>query len=197
MHVVANENVARGSRMLLVVGIHVAAIYAIATSLGVVHPPRLIEPMQATIIDASKPQRMEQPVLSKPELTQPDLSVPLPETPPEVDEPVETLMPPAEAAPANAISDANLQVTRRVEPSYPPASRRAGEQGTVVFAVLVDPNGHPKDVKVQTSSGHDRLDQAAMDAIRRWTFNPAVRDSQKVEAWTRVRVKFQLQSAPS
>ena len=89
----------------------------------------------------------------------------------------------------------NLQVTRRVEPSYPPASRRAGEQGTAVFSVLVDPSGHPQQVKVQTSSGFERLDQAAMEAIRHWVFNPAVRDSQKVAAWTSVRVKFQLQNA--
>ena len=41
----------------------------------------------------------------------------------------------------------------------------------------------------------DRLDQAAMEAIRKWTFNPAVRDAQKVAAWTSVRVKFQLQTA--
>ena len=195
MHVVASENLARGSRMLLVVGLHVAAIYAIATSLGVVRAPQLIKPMEAMIIDAAKPEHMEQPVLSKPQLAQPNLDVPLPETPPVVDEPVETTITPPDPTPTNAISDANLQVTRRVEPSYPPASRRAGEQGTAVFSVLVDPSGHPKDVKVQSSSGYDRLDQAAMEAIRRWSFNPAMRDSQKVEAWTSVRVKFQLQTA--
>ena len=195
MHVVASENLARGSRMLLVVGLHVAAIYAIATSLGVVRAPQLIKPMEAMIIDAAKPEHMEQPVLSKPQLAQPNLDVPLPETPPVVDEPVETTITPPDPTPTNAISDANLQVTRRVEPSYPPASRRAGEQGTAVFSVLVDPSGHPKDVKVQSSSGYDRLDQAAIEAIRRWSFNPAMRDSQKVEAWTSVRVKFQLQTA--
>ena len=111
------------------------------------------------------------------------------------DVPVETAIAPPDATPTEAISDANLQVTRRVEPTYPSASRRAGEQGVAVFSVLVDPSGHPQTVKVQNSSGYDRLDQAAMEAIRHWTFNPAVRESQKVAAWTSVRVKFQLQTA--
>jgi periplasmic protein TonB len=195
MHVETSDNLARGSRMLLVVALHIVAIYAIATSLGVVRAPQIVKPMEAMIIDAAKPEHMEKPVLAKPQLDQPNLDVQLPDTPPEVDVPVDTTIAPPDAAPTDAISDANLQVTRRVEPNYPPASRRAGEQGIVVFNVLVDPSGHPQEVKVQTSSGYDRLDQAAMDAIRHWTFTPAVRDSQKVAAWTRVRVKFQLQTA--
>jgi periplasmic protein TonB len=195
MHVETSENLARGSRVLLVVALHIAAIYAIATSLGVVRAPQLIQPLQASIIEATKPQHIEKPVLAKPQLDQPNLDVQIPDTPPEVDVPVETTVAPPDATPTDAISDANLAVTRRIEPTYPSASRRAGEQGTAVFSVLVDPSGHPQTVKVQTSSGYDRLDQAAMEAIRKWMFNPAVRDSQKVQAWTSVRVKFQLQTA--
>jgi periplasmic protein TonB len=194
MHAKANENLARGSRMLLVAALHVAAIYAIATSLGVVRPPAIIQPLEATIIEATRQPHVEQPVLAKPQLQQ--LNVDVPDTPPpQIEVPVDTSAAPPDATPNDAISDANLQVTRRVEPNYPPASRRAGEQGTAVFSVLVDPSGHPQQVKVQSSSGYERLDQAAIEAIRRWMFNPAVRDSQKVAAWTTVRVKFQLQSA--
>jgi periplasmic protein TonB len=194
MHAHTNENLARGGRMLLVAALHIAAIYAIATSLGVVRPPSIIQPLQATIIEATKQPHTAKPVLAKPQLQQ--LNVDVQDTPPpEVDVPVDTTVAAPDPSPNDAISDANLQVTRRVEPNYPPASRRAGEQGTAVFSVLVDPSGHPQQVKVQTSSGYDRLDQAAMEAIRRWMFNPAVRDSQKVAAWTSVRVKFQLQTA--
>lgn len=194
MHAQTNENLARGSRMLLVAALHIAAIYAIATSLGVVRPPSIIQPLQATIIEATKSTHVERPVLAKPQLQQ--LNVDVQDTPPpEVDVPVDTTVAPPDATPNDAISDANLQVTRRVEPNYPPASRRAGEQGTAVFSVLVDPSGHPQEVKVQTSSGFPRLDQSGMEAIRRWMFNPAIRGSQKVAAWTSVRVKFQLQAA--
>lgn len=194
MHARTNENLARGSRMLLVAALHIAAIYAIATSLGVVRPPSIIQPLQATIVAAAKSTQVQKPVFAKPQLQQLNLEV-QDTPPPEVDVPVDATVAPPDATPNDAISDANLQVTRRVEPNYPPASRRAGEQGTAVFNVLVDANGHPQDVKVQSSSGFARLDQSAMEAIRRWMFNPAVRGSQKVAAWTSVRVKFQLQTA--
>ena len=194
MHARTNENLARGSRMLLVAALHVAAIYAIATSLGVIRPPSIIQPLQATIIEATKSTQVHKPVFAKPQLQQ--LNVEVQDTPPpEVDVPVDTTVAPPDATPNDAISDANLQVTRRVEPNYPPASRRAGEQGTAVFSVLVDASGHPQDVKVQSSSGFARLDQSAMEAIRRWMFNPAVRGSQNVAAWTSVRLKFLLQIA--
>lgn len=194
MHAQTNDNLARGGRMLLVAALHIAVIYAIATSLGVVRPPSIMQPLQATIIEATRQPQVAKPVLAKPQLQQ--LNVDIQDTPPpEVDVPVDTTVAPPDPSPNDAISDANLQVTRRVEPNYPPASRRAGEQGTAVFSVLVDPSGHPQEVKVQSSSGFERLDQAAMEAIRRWMFNPAVRGNQKVAAWTSVRVKFQLQSA--
>ena len=196
MHVQTRENVGRGARAALVIALHLLVIYAIAVSLNVVRAPAFVKPIQAVMIDSQQPAHEEKPVLSKPQLSQPDLNVPLPETPPVVDEPVETAIAPSpDPTPtnSNSISDANLQVTRRVDPAYPPASRRAAEQGTAVLSVLVDASGHPQDVKVQTSSGFDRLDQAAMQAIHRWVFNPAVRDSQKVTAWTTVRVAFRLE----
>ena len=82
-----------------------------------------------------------------------------------------------------------------MEPVYPPQSRRAGEQGTVVFNVLVDEKGHPQQINIAKSSGFDKLDQSALQAIHRWMFNPAVRGSQKVAAWTSVRVTFRLENA--
>ncbi len=196
MQVETSQNLARGGRAAIVVGLHVLVIYTIATSLGFVRPPAIIKPMQAMIIDAAQPQHTEKPVISKPQLDQPQLNVPVPEVEPQVEVPVETVATPPDAAPpTEAISDANLKITRRVDPSYPPASRRAGEQGTAVLAVLVDANGHPQDIKVQTSSGYDRLDQAAVQGVQRWLFNPAVRDAQKVTAWTTVRVTFKLENA--
>jgi protein TonB len=187
-----SQNMGRGVRAMLVVGLHAVVIYAIATALGIVHAPSLIKPMEAVFIDASVSTHQEKPLAAKPQMVQPNLDVQVPDPTPQIDEPVEAAVAPPDSS--EAISDANLQVTRRVDPDYPSASRRAGEQGTAVFAVLVDPSGHPQDVKVQTSSGHERLDQAGMQAIHRWIFNPAVRDSQKVTAWTTVRVTFQLQN---
>ena len=88
-----------------------------------------------------------------------------------------------------------MTVSKRVDPLYPPTSRRNGEQGMGMYRVLVDEKGHPTDVQVLKSSGFPRLDTAAMEAIRKWAFKPAVQNSQPVQSWTRVQVAFQLENA--
>jgi protein TonB len=64
-----------------------------------------------------------------------------------------------------------------------------------VFRVLVDANGRPQDVSVVTSTGHPRLDEAAMAAIKKWTFKAAMQAGQAVQSYTKVQVKFELQNA--
>jgi len=86
----------------------------------------------------------------------------------------------------------SLSVTRRVEPVYPPASRRLDEHGAVRLRVLVDERGRPREVQIAKSSGFERLDQAAVAAVRRWQFSPAMQESRAVTAWTQVNVVFQL-----
>lgn len=187
-------NMQRRGFALLVIAFHALLIYVIAMSLGYVEAPKFAEPMQTTIIDAPQPSTEKPPPMPKVDLAQPELEVPVPETP--IDVPVEE--PPvatAEIAPQEpTMSDAELAVQRRVEPVYPPASRRAGEEGTVTVRVLVSERGRAEEVQIQQSSGHPRLDEAAITAIRKWTFAAAMRGSQPVRAWTTVRVTFKLNS---
>ncbi|MEQ1516363.1 MAG: TonB family protein, partial [Usitatibacteraceae bacterium] len=58
-------------------------------------------------------------------------------------------------------------------PAYPALSRRMGEQGRVIVRVFVDANGAANHLEIKTSSGSQRLDAAALDAVRRWKFLPA------------------------
>jgi periplasmic protein TonB len=186
-----------GGAAALVVALHVVVLYAVAASLGVIKVPKLAEPLQAVLIDApTEPTKME-PVVTKPQLSEPQLNVE--ETVPEVPVDIPLESEPAETAisttPTEAMEVANLRVNRRVEPAYPAASRRAGEEGSATFRVLVDERGRPAEVTVLQSSGFDRLDQAAMDAIRRWTFAAANNGSGPVSAWTSVKVTFRLDKA--
>ena len=186
----------RGGRALLVIGAHVVVIYLIATSLGIVKAPAFVKPMEASIIDA--PQEQVKPVeVVKPDMEQPQLDVPQDTLPiPEVEVPVEV---PTEstmaAAPVQAVESTELAVSNRVAPVYPPASRRAGEQGVAQFRILVDERGKPLEVNVLKSSGFPRLDEAAAAAIRKWTFVPPTRNGQKVQSWSRVAVRFELSAA--
>jgi len=78
------------------------------------------------------------------------------------------------------------------KPAYPGASRRLGEQGTVLLRVFVTALGDATRVELKSSSGFPRLDQAAQDAVQRWKFVPARRGEQAVDAWVLVPIKFSL-----
>lgn len=77
-------------------------------------------------------------------------------------------------------------------PAYPRLSRRLKEQGEVVLRVLVSPEGAPRQVTLHRSSGHQRLDKAAVNAVERWQFIPARRGGRTVEAWVIVPIAFNL-----
>ena len=98
--------------------------------------------------------------------------------------------PAAKAAPSPPRSDPKHPLT---QPEFPPTSRRLGETGTVILQVYVLENGKVGDVKVQKSSGHDRLDDAAMREVRRaWRLLPGTEDGKPVAAWGTFAVTFKL-----
>jgi protein TonB len=78
------------------------------------------------------------------------------------------------------------------EPEYPSLSRRLGEEGRVLLRVLVNAEGLPEQVELRQSSGHPRLDQAALGTVRRWRFTPARRGSERLAAWVLVPLSFRL-----
>ena len=58
-------------------------------------------------------------------------------------------------------------------PYYPPAAKAAKQQGKVLLNVDVDAAGNVTGVSVKESSGYPLLDDAAMQAVRVWKFEPA------------------------
>ena len=190
----------RGPVGLLVIVAHVLLIYFVAASLGIVEMPNIAKPMEAVIIDSPQTEKSEPVKVIKPEFEQPQIQTPpIEDTIPEIEVPTDEPAPAAitaETSPAPPVPEtANMKVNRRVDPVYPAASRRAGEEGTGVFRVLVDPNGRPQDVSVVTSTGHPRLDEAAMTAIKKWAFKAAMQGGQAVQSYTKVQVKFELKNA--
>lgn len=78
-------------------------------------------------------------------------------------------------------------------PTYPSVSRRLGEQGLVLLQVQVTANGTAESVELQTGSGSTRLDQAALEAVKKWRFVPAKRGEQSVYSSVVVPVRFSLE----
>ncbi|HEX4406288.1 MAG TPA: TonB family protein [Polyangia bacterium] len=77
-------------------------------------------------------------------------------------------------------------------PEYPLASRRRREEGIVLLTVAVDASGAPMAISLSHTSGHRLLDQAAFDAVRRWTFEPARAAGVPMLSTVTVPVRFAL-----
>ena len=80
----------------------------------------------------------------------------------------------------------------QVRPVYPESARRAGLQGTTLLRIHIEADGHVSDVSVQRSAGHQSLDEAAADAVRRWRFEPALNSAGAVSMWAVVPVEFRI-----
>lgn len=134
------------------------------------------------------------PVVSPPapepvEITQAD---PMPWTPPATIAPAT----PTSAAPAPStgpISASHLSYVSAPAPRYPRASIARRSEGTVMLRVLVDVDGKPLEVVIETSSGDRELDRAArQQVLDNWRFQPAMQDGHPVQAYGRVPVDFRL-----
>lgn len=87
----------------------------------------------------------------------------------------------------------NANYLNNPAPAYPAIAKRQGHQGKVVMRVLVNAGGGADQVEIRTSSGHDFLDQAAVNAVRRWRFVPARQGELAVAAWVLVPITFTLE----
>jgi len=78
-------------------------------------------------------------------------------------------------------------------PAYPKLARKRGYQGTVILKVLVNSQGRVEDVLLDVSSNHAILDRAALNSVKKWSFEPGSRGDQKTDMWVKVPVTFRLQ----
>src|SRR5882762_9288506 len=78
-------------------------------------------------------------------------------------------------------------VSTHVDAVYPPSALSERRHADVVLTVTVDADGHVSNVEVASSGGAE-LDEAAIVAVRQWTFVPAKRDGRPVAS--RIRVPF-------
>ncbi|AUN96475.1 hypothetical protein C0099_13145 [Pseudazoarcus pumilus] len=78
-------------------------------------------------------------------------------------------------------------------PAYPALSRRMREEGRVLLRVFVSAQGQAKNIEVEESSGSNRLDSAARNAVQRWRFVPAREGEREIDAWVLVPVVFKLE----
>ena len=79
---------------------------------------------------------------------------------------------------------------KHVAPVYPPIAAAAQVEGSVVLEALIDQKGHVIDV--QLIEGNTLFAEAALKAVRQWTYTPTLLDGVPVSVIMTVTVKFQL-----
>src|SRR5882762_10041467 len=77
------------------------------------------------------------------------------------------------------------------DPEYSEEARKAKYQGTCVLWLVVGPDGKPRDIRVARSLGLG-LDEKAIEAVKTWKFEPAMKDGKPVAVQINVEVSFRL-----
>ncbi|QDV82090.1 energy transducer TonB [Planctomycetes bacterium TBK1r] len=77
-------------------------------------------------------------------------------------------------------------------PQYPLDAARNRLEGTVLLRLQVDTDGKVTEVEIIESSGHGSLDQAAVEAVRRWKGQPARRFGRAIASEEVLPVRFRL-----
>jgi TonB family protein len=90
------------------------------------------------------------------------------------------------------VTAAALTRTRYVQPEYPVAARERRTAGWVEVEFTVRTDGSVGDVTVVNAEPAGVFENAALASVRRWRYEPVVRDGQRVEQRARVRIRFSM-----
>lgn len=177
----------------------------ITPSISSTVPKALPEPTPVKLQPTRKPvikPKQERLVAKAPAIPKQEYVESIPEPSPTPAVPEQTREPGslANAAPAQMptgpvtlASELSVSCPKLSPPAYPAISRRMGEEGKLVLRVELDESGRIDDAKVINSSGYERLDTAALAAVKSWHCNPSLRDGQPVRAVALQPFNFVLQ----
>ncbi|WP_342246246.1 energy transducer TonB [Pseudomonas sp. OTU5201] len=157
-------------------------------------PPPVVEPPPPMVEELAvkppppkpvpKPKPKQQPPKPAPKPVEPPPAPPKTEAPP---------APPAPPAPAPVTPpSANAGYLKNPAPEYPAFAQRRGWEGTVLLRVHVLASGLPSEIQVQKTSGRELLDEAAVRAVKRWSFVPAKQGDVARDGWVSVPIDFKL-----
>ncbi len=149
-------------------------------------PLTLLTPPPVIVVLAPEPP----PEAPRFVLPPPTPAVPVSLAPPAPEPPASA--PPTPAPEPRTVAASDVSYTAPPQPVYPAFSRRARESGTVLLRVLIDERGQPRQVLLERSCGHARLDEAALVAMKRARFKPYVENGVAQAVWAPAPVEFQL-----
>jgi len=195
----------------LVVALHAIVWWGYTHFKDEILPPRPLPVVQVALV--TPPVPIQPPVVLPPKVErQPRplpvaraVSVPAPIVPPVAEHAMQQapvpVAPPSPPAPVQPVTEPVLELPRynavylsNPPPAYPLAARRRGIEGTVLVRAEISAGGECQRAELKKTSGHEMLDHAALEAVKKWRFMPAKRGSQAVVAWVEVPITFKLEN---
>jgi periplasmic protein TonB len=198
----------RTAVLAAIIALHVFILWALATGLARKAIEVLAPPIQTDIVQEEK-NKAEPPPPPPPEMRKevvevppPDINIAMPEVGPSTTAITARVEQPKNTAPVAraAIAATAVGLGRgfpNVDDYYPDSSRRLGEEGLTVVDICVGPDGKLTEApKVGKSSGHERLDQAAVKVaqVGSGRFKPATEDGKPITKCTQLPIRFKLHS---
>jgi protein TonB len=165
----------RAGFLAITLGLHAVAAFALVRVQFTQRTELLPAPIEAALLEAPADDEIPPPTYTPPPM-QIVYSLPTPqeitietETISEITGTAITSSGPVTVAPPIVES---VEYIRAAPPVYPKESQRRREHGTVVLRVLVDAQGRPAQIQIEESSGFERLDTAAREAVAKFLFRP-------------------------
>jgi periplasmic protein TonB len=198
----------RTAALAAIIALHVFILWALATGLARRAIEVLAPPIQTDIVQEEK-NKAEPPPPPPPEMRKevvevppPDINIAMPEVGPSTTAITARVEQPKNTAP---VARAGVAATAiglgkgfpNVDDYYPDSSRRLGEEGLTIVDICVGPDGKLTEApKVGKSSGHDRLDQAAVKVaqVGSGRFKPATEEGKPIAKCTQLPIRFKLHS---
>jgi len=203
-YVPPTTNYRRLAGFTVVVGLHLGLFYALQSGLARTLIDKVAGPLETKIIEEIKPEDAEPPppevklerVL--PTFDMPDIAItdntPSTTTIQATPAPPKVAPPPPKADVVVAPRQNNRNPIS--QPEYPTMSKRLGEEGSVILLLTLDEDGRVTDAKVDTSSGFERLDEAAVKEAkkpRNWKFTAGSINGKPAAMSFKFRVVFKIE----
>jgi len=196
----------RTAVLAAIIALHLFIAWALATGLARKAIEVLAPPIQTDIVQEEK-NKTEPPPPPPPEMRKqvvevppPDVNIQMPEVGPQTSAITARVAEPKAAAPVAKAAVAGTAIGLgkgfpNVDDYYPDASRRLGEEGLTIVDICVGPDGKlTEPPKVGKTSGHERLDQAAVKvaSVGSGRFKPATEEGKPVSKCTQLPIRFKL-----
>lgn len=145
----------------------------------------VVKKFAKAVVQAPLPETLNkiEPAAAPPQLYQPEPR-PVQKEPIEISKPARDVIP--------VVSESALK-GRRVQPEYPKRSLRMGHEGVVWLHVLISEDGQRQEIKLHKPSQFALLNQAAIKAVKKWTFDPNTVNGRAVQSWVEIPIEFKIQ----